>query len=64
MTNDEKYKQVLKDYWKKVNDNIENANSEKEADTFRHFGSLLEPCCHNENRGMNGGCETCGSPCF
>lgn len=24
----------------------------------------MYPCCDNENRDMNGGCKSCGDPCF
>lgn len=24
----------------------------------------IEPCCENENRNINGGCDNCGDPCL
>lgn len=64
MTNEEKYKKVLEEYDKRYERNIANAKTDDEADAITHFYHLNKPCCHDEKRNMNGGCDTCGDPCF
>lgn len=64
MTNKEIHEQKVKEHWAKLEKRVANAKTEKEAEAYRHFANLTIPCCHNEKRGMNGGCETCGDPCF
>lgn len=27
-------------------------------------GNAIEPCCENEHRNMEGGCDNCGAPCL
>jgi hypothetical protein len=29
-----------------------------------HREGFYQPCCDDERRGMNGGCENCGDPCL
>lgn len=60
----EKYKEVLNDYNKKYEKLIEDAKSAEEREAIRHFHEILKPCCHNEDRGWDGWCKTCGSPGF
>ena len=64
MIDQEKYKKVLKKYDERYEKNISNATSEEEIESITHFYHLLKPCCHDEKRNMNGGCDTCGDPCF
>lgn len=28
------------------------------------LAAIVRPCCPNEKRGMNGGCISCGDPCY
>lgn len=40
--------------------NVPDAQHEVRASPI---ADLIEPCCANEKRGMNGGCLSCGDPC-
>lgn len=64
LSNKEIHDQKIKEHWEKLKRDISKAETEEQADTYRYFANLTVPCCHNEDRGWNGGCKTCGDPCF
>ena len=35
-----------------------------EAEGNYERAAMIRPCCPNEKRNMNGGCDSCGDPCF
>ena len=60
----DKHRQLLDEHDKKLDIALANAKTPEEETAVIHFNAITMPCCHNEDRDMNGWCQTCGDPCF
>lgn len=58
------HQKLLEAYWAKAQIWIDKEETEEGKVRAAKFHANLAPCCHDEQRGFDGWCKTCGDPCF